>query len=447
MRAIAALLLSMLVMGAAHADGVDEHDPSTWPIVMSIAIHGNKKTTDETVLRIAGIGVGDRFGPRRLDKVRSNLISSELFADVVVESTPVDGGVALTLKLKEKLSWIIAPTFYVQPGNLAGGGGFLESNLFGLNKKLLLYGQLGQLDTFLLGIYLDPAVHNTRWYFRLDTYLLHSRVTEYVGKSGYLDDPQPTRRSTMTYLDFGAMFGRNIRRGLGVDLRIRGAKVAFTDAQSFDPGHPPTTPPQDDGYDFSAEGRIIYDHRAYRYGTVGGTMVQLTIAHSIPGSSYSYHDNNMKFMTGFHLPWNHNLVIKGFGGLGYHLPFEQEYLTGGENDLRGYKNSEFRGDLDVEVESEYSVPLWRWRSLSFRGLGFWDTIYNTIPEELVDQSGPRHYLPGQVDEKISQWRNGVGVGFRIYFRSIVVPLLGIDVGWGIEGDEFHAYLAIGLTDL
>ena len=61
----------------------------------------------------------------------------------------------------------------------------------------------------------------------------------------------------------------------------------------------------------------------------------------------------------------------------------------------------------------------------------------------------RNYLP-----ESDTWRhhifaplkNSVGVGTRFYLRSIVLPLLGLDVGYGLEAGDIQVYLAIGLTD-
>jgi len=38
------------------------------------------------------------------------------------------------------------------------------------------------------------------------------------------------------------------------------------------------------------------------------------------------------------------------------------------------------------------------------------------------------------------------VGTRLYLRQIVLPLLGLDFGYGLEARDFQIYLAIGLTD-
>ncbi|MCC7000365.1 MAG: hypothetical protein IT370_37555 [Deltaproteobacteria bacterium] len=51
------------------------------------------------------------------------------------------------------------------------------------------------------------------------------------------------------------------------------------------------------------------------------------------------------------------------------------------------------------------------------------------------------------DEPLDQLANGVGGGFRIYMRSIVMPLLGVDVGYGLQSGAVNVYFAVGLTEL
>jgi hypothetical protein len=44
------------------------------------------------------------------------------------------------------------------------------------------------------------------------------------------------------------------------------------------------------------------------------------------------------------------------------------------------------------------------------------------------------------------FKNSVGVGTRLFLRQVVIPLLGVDFGYGLESGDFKVYLAIGLTD-
>jgi hypothetical protein len=48
--------------------------------------------------------------------------------------------------------------------------------------------------------------------------------------------------------------------------------------------------------------------------------------------------------------------------------------------------------------------------------------------------------------KLAPLKNSVGAGIRLYVRQIVLPLLGLDFGYGLESGGIEMYLAIGLTD-
>ena len=47
---------------------------------------------------------------------------------------------------------------------------------------------------------------------------------------------------------------------------------------------------------------------------------------------------------------------------------------------------------------------------------------------------------------LAGFKNSVGVGTRLYLRQIVLPLLGLDFGYGLEARDYEIYLAVGLTD-
>ncbi len=136
-------------------------------------------------------------------------------------------------------------------------------------------------------------------------------------------------------------------------------------------------------------------------------------------------------------------LVKASVAYGRHLPFQQEFTSGGTG-LRGYTNRQFRGDFKTWGNLEYSVPLFSIGPLSFRGLAFWDTAYTTFLNE--GGNPQRDYLPGQTGSSVSEWRNGVGGGFRVYIKSIVLPLLGVDWGYGVEARDNHIYFALGLLD-
>jgi outer membrane protein assembly factor BamA len=424
--------------------------------IVEIKVVGNTKTNQETVLLIADVEVGDRSSASLILRVKTDLVNSGLFKEVEVYSAPVLGGVVLTLDVADKMSWVIAPTFYNQPGNTGVGVGYGENNLFGENKKLLLYGQIATADSLFFGVYLDPSIAGTPLYWRVDSFARHENVTEYTTPEQFdvLDQPTPRRVSTMNYLNNGLLVGVNAWRGFAFDARLRAAYVYFTDANPAEDTDLPDKGevdevPQDDGWDVTSEYRLIFDKRANWYGVTTGRLFQLSYerAELGLGSDVDYWIASTRLVLAYKYYKAHNWIIKAFAGTGYHLPFQQEFTSGGVA-LRGYKNRQFRGDTKASLNLEYSVPLFTVGPFALRLLSFVDSAYTTFLNDTDgDRNSSRHYLEGQTDNKLSQFRLGVGGGFRIYVRSIVLPLLGVDWGYAPGANDYQVYFAVGLTEL
>ena len=464
--AAAAMVLTMAV-GPAQAERIKE-----------VLIVENTKTTDDTVRYIAGIEEGDDWDQETQEKVKRDLVSSGLFkeVDVFSEPHPRGGGVRVTIIVQDKHSWVIAPTFYNQPTNTGGGIGFGENNLFGENKKLLLYGQVATGDTFFIGAYVDPSIGGTPFNGGLDVFLRYERVIEYSQPTKFIIDEEhpvdPVRRSKMMYLNAGLKLGVTILRSLKLEQRIRGAKVAYykndlhddamgdqslvcgtacptadqTDVQIGTGGVPE---PGSEGWDVSTESVMTFDRRANWYGITTGSKLQLSYETSIPGSDFDYWYSTFSFERARRYFKRANFIIRGMAGYGHDLPFQQEY-TGGGTTLRGYENKALRGDVKLGGNMEYSIPFFTIKGFAFRGLVFLDSAYVAFLD--IEPSDTfRHYLPNSDvgDPSVSNlapWKNSVGAGVRLYVRQIVLPLLGLDLGYGLESGGVEVYFAIGVTD-
>lgn len=425
--------------------------------IREIVVTDNHKTTSDTVELIAKIHVGDDWTPEMTDVVTARLVSSGLFRDVQVFWEPAAGGVRIHLIVQDKHSWVIAPAFYTQPTNVGGGIGFGENNLFGENQKLLVFGQIATGDSFFIGAWIIPAIAGSRFYAQIDTFLKHARNIEYASPTKYIDDPPAIRKSYINYLNGGARFGVNLFRGLALDTRLRAARVTYNRVE-LDTGDNPRAMLEDiapnlsdpkqvpkpgaEGWDVSTDVTLTLDRRANWYGIASGYRGTLTFEHSIFSNDFHYYQFNASLFRAWQILERHNLVIKARGDLGHHLPFQQEFVTGGPS-MRGWINNQFRGDLRTLVNVEYSVPLFTIAGLSFRGLGFFDSSYTTF---LSTDNPERNYLPGAAARGLAPFKNSVGVGTRLFMRQIVLPLLGLDFGYGLEARDYQIYLAIGLTD-
>jgi outer membrane protein assembly factor BamA len=458
-----ALACSALVVALVAAPRVASAEE-----IKEILVQENTKTTTDTVTLIADIDVGDDWSVDMITGIKTRLLSSGLFKDAEVFSSTVPGGVRVTIVVHDKHSWVIAPAFYNQPTNKGAGVGYGENNLFGQNQKLLLYGQIASGDTFFIGAWVIPSIGGTPFYAQLDTYLKQSRVIEYKSPNGYLDSPEAIRESRLNYLNGGIRLGIEPIRGYKLDGRLRGAVVSYSDSplfgnakapsylgknpddQGIDLGSSSATNVQNpgkEGNDVSAEGSFTIDRRANYLGVTTGTKLSVAYEHSLNalGSDFSYSLLSFGYAKGWQVLERHNLNIKGNFQYGRHLPFQQELLLGGTS-MRGYVNNQYRGDSRALVNLEYSLPLFSLFGLSVRGLGFWDSGYIAF---LNEDSKQRNYLPGsrrEDQDKFAGFKNSVGVGTRLYLKQIVLPLLGVDVGYGLEAGDIQVYLAIGLTD-
>ncbi len=449
-RALAAVAFALVVLVAA---------PAAAQKIKEIEVVENTKTSDETVKFIAGIEKGDTWDVDMAETIQRKLVSSGLFKDVDVFTTPIPGGVRVTLVAKDKFSWVIAPTAYNQPTNKGGGLGFGENNLFGENKKLLLYGQVATGDSFFIGAYVDPSIANTRFQWQYDVFLRRERVFEYAPPSEYIEkgDPLIVRQSKMNYLNSGIRGGVTLFDTVTFSLRLRGAYVYYDDVELGEDATvedvgvgegDPIPAPGTEGWDVSGEAILEYDGTGNWYGVTSGDMYKFTFEHAMPGlgSEFEYWYASARYTRARKYFSRHNLVMKTFAGYGKDMPFQQEYTSGG-TDLRGYKNRQFRGNLRLAGTVEYSVPLFTIKGLAFRALTFLDTTYTTFLRARSNMD-VRNYLPGfddRGDNKLAPFRNTVGVGTRLYVRQIVLPLLGLDLGYGLERHAYEIYFAIGLT--
>lgn len=411
--------------------------------IVHFEIRGDSKVRPHTLGYLAHVEVGDLVDPGDIPRLEQALLSSELFktVSVALEAAPGDPspGAIVVVTAHDKQSWVAAPTVYALPGNRAVGVGFAENNFRGRDQKFLIYGQLGTRNSLLFATFLDPAYHGTKLTWRTDLYAYRRGLDEYVNAP---DDPQSfaiARTTTSTYLGGGALVGWAFRWWLVGAVRLRGAYVYFRDAQ--DESGRALTRPEKDGWDISLQPHLTLDNRHHRYGVTWGSYVQLTLDAAIPGlDSYGYQVMLLRAYHSWRLFDEHELELRGQFNAGRHVPAHEEMTLGGVSDLRGYDVDQFRGDLRAVARVEYSIPLFKWRFLAFRALGFYDGGYAGFHNRRDD----RDYLPNQLGP--GYWRNNVGAGLRVYVDNIVLPLLGFDLGYGIEGHSPEIYFEVGLTD-
>jgi len=410
--------------------------------IVGFRVEGPSKLKVRALRYLAHLEEGKLVREADRPKIVRALITSELFEKVDVAFEDAPGGVTLVATLDDKHSWLVAPTFYWLSGKRSIGVGYAENNFFGLNQKLLLYGQLGERDSLFFGTFLDQNVRGSKLTVRVDLYLFRKLVDEYANPPGDTTSRDILRTTQSNYIGGGALLGWNFAWWLIGDLRLRGAYVYFRDPKA--PDGTPLPAPTTDGYDISVQPRITLDARHHHFGVTWGPYVQLVLDQTVPGlDDYDYSTALLRAYYSWRLNTSHQLELRTHLNVGRHLPMHEELTLGGVIDLRGYAVDQFRGDVRAMFRTEYSLPIAKWKFFAFRAIGFWDSGY--IGYQFRDPDGRRSYLANQHNN--ADWfRNDVGLGLRIYIKRIVLPLLGLDFAYGIEGRAPEVYFQVGLTD-
>lgn len=425
-------------------------------LIKEIVVSENSKTTDGQIKLIADVDTGEAWSDDRVADVKAKLLATGLFKSVEVfwDASPKGGGVRVHILAKDKHSWIIAPTVYWQPTQKGVGVVYGENNLGGENKKILVYGQLTTGDSFAVVGFQDPSINGGPLHWQLDAMAKTSRILEYAPPSKYLSDTLPVRQSRQLYFNVGLSAGFKLD-DVKFTARLRGAKVTFDRAQLLGEHGPddagvaageaiPT--PNADGRDVSVQGTLSYDDRATWQGVSRGTKVAVSYERGLPemGSDFAYWIVESQLVRARTFWRTHNYVWKVAGAYGRNLPFWQELTLGGAS-MRGWKNEQFRGNVRVQANLEYTFPLLSISSVGLRGIAFWDSGYTTFTR-LRETDAQRDYLPGADVRGLTGIKNSVGGGARLVLKQVVLPLLGVDVGYGLERRAWEVYVAVGLTD-
>ena len=156
---------------------------------------------------------------------------------------------------------------------------------------------------------------------------------------------------------------------------------------------------------------------------------------------------------------SHNLIYTAGATVGNNLPFWTENTAGGPN-LRGYLYQQFRGDTQLSGKVEYHFPLFSIGSADFRALGFYDGSaiwFRSLPDMLpptgsgrlariacsIRRRGP---IPSRSRSGFDAKRDvhtAVGGGLRFFLRSVAIPLMGFDAGYGLESKTWRFFLIVG----
>jgi outer membrane protein insertion porin family len=448
----------------AHAAG-EIGEPIT-----DIRVLDNRRTGESTVLSIAGLSIGDIFDEGTLDVVRERLNSSGLFADVNVWWEPYKSGVRVDIAVRDKFPWAPVPTASWSANNKSVGLVFVHGNLFGRDKQLLIGARLATVDSGATLAIRDPAFLGSWVYWQLQGSLQKQVIPEYDPNN--LVPIAPLRETHLVMYgvepSIGVAWFRRVRTQIAWHLQhvnFDGSDIPAADATDTTLATPQTTtePATTGGTDAAASALLTFDFRAREFAVSRGMAVAMGVSYASPllGSDFTYWRAGASVEQGFRLFKTHNLILFVSGTAGHNLPFWAENTAGGPN-LRGYLYQQFRGDTQGSGKIEYHFPLFSIKSLDVRGLGFYDVSaiwFRETPGDIPVKDGgvppTTYYLrntpdmrtfPAEVEQGFSKSRdvhNDVGAGLRFFLRSVAIPLVGFDAGYGIEARTWRFLVVVG----
>jgi len=434
--------------------------------ITDVRILDNQRTEEATVRSIAGLAIGDTLEADTLDLVRERLNTTGLFADVNV--------------------WAPVPTASWSSNNKSVGLLFVHGNLFGRGKQLLLGARVAQIDSGAVLAYRDPSLFGTWIYWQLQGVVQRQVIPEYQNSGvtpfgvASLGNPFEFRETRLFSYGFEPSFGvawmRRVRTQVAWHLERFSYFAAGTDANGQETGSDlpsnssptntsaPLVPATKGGTSGYGRANLSFDFRAREFAVMTGQSLSLYFDYGGPafGSDFNFYRGGVGWEQGIRFFKAHNLIYSANATAGHNLLFWNENTAGGNN-LRGYIGQQFRGDTQMGAKLEYHFPLFSISSLDFRALGFYDfqaVWFRDAPDgtPVMDPNGqgigtdyvqrntrdartfPTMQPTGLHRDNI---HNDVGVGLRFFLRSVAVPLVGVDFGYGIEANHWQFIIVVG----
>lgn len=390
--------------------------------IEEIRVQGNTKTDSDVIINISGLEEGQEFTQRLLRNARDQVLSSGLFSQVhikKIQSSTSDGNI-IEFQVKEKISWFFAPVFQYSESQLSGGFVFGEGNFLGRYKQLVLFGDYGPDGRRLVGAYRDPSVLGT------DITFLYDGVFRWEKISTYRNREEIAKARVFQY---GATLMPGYRWSSHFVSSI-GAYVRKVDQKMLKGQNELHESVFTSGKDIAIVLDFEYDSTVNYDGLQHGAKISLSsqLSDNRFFSDFDYFKQELRFLNGLvFLNRQYNWITKASLQLGKDLPYYQEYTSGGTN-LRGYLHRQFRGDTKYALTQEFYFPVHTFERVILRSLLFWDSHVIYFKDREFSRDA---------------WNNGVGAGFRVYIKDIVIPLLGFDVGWGIEDQTYSTYFNLG----
>ncbi len=415
-KALAALAL-LAAFGARAEEAATQ--ASAPPVIREIVFRGNEVTQPRTMLREMPVHVGDPADPALIEASRQGVQDLGLFRSVDAGLEPVEGGVRLVIKVKEKIFILPFPRADASSdGGYAYGAQLRWDNVWGLNHTFTPYFEKRQpsegdndpekrgLQTRTQLRYFAPFVYDTYSVALAGGYF----------KTPYLTPLRYEQESTFASL----ALQRKISDGRNSQGWAAATSLAWNEEVHSGPDAPTDPLSAAKGHALSLGAVLSYrDLHFNPYSDEGVTWgVDVSSATEGVASDYaftSYGGSYYRYLTVGKTPYqNLNLQFEArarhdgvYGG--------DFYAIGGVETVRGFEPETAKGDAYYAASIEYLRPVFR---RSIRVLAVLDAA-NAF-EAPGDASLDKVYL-------------SAGVGVRVRFQAFVAFELELGMAWPLNG--------------
>ena len=426
-------------------------------MITDVRVLDNQRTEEDTIRSIAGVKIGDTLDLDTLELVRERLNSSGLFADTNVWWEQAGAGVRINIAVKDKFPWAPVPTASWSANNKAIGLLFVHGNLFGRGKQMVIGGRLATVDSGAVLAYRDPALFGTWIFWQLQGSYKREILPEYNVTE--LAPDNPFRQTTLTTFAFEPLVGIAWFRRVKTQIAWRLSRVNVGADGSVDVMNKPVQLATKGAVVGMGRAGVTFDFRGREFSVMTGSALSGGLDVANPGfkSDLTFWRAGVGFEQGVKFFRSHNFIYNVGGTIGSNLPLWMENTAGGP-DLRGYLYQQFRGDTQLTAKVEYHFPLFSVGSMDFRALGFFDSAaiwFRTLPNMYVSDAKfdyrvrdtpDNRTFPQEVKQGFDLGRDvhsDVGGGLRFFLRSVAVPLVGFDAGFGLESHTWRYLLIVG----
>ncbi len=389
-------LLRLLVVAALPAAAVAAET------VREIAVEGNSRTSREVILRALDVHPGDALEDEALPALRQRVYNLRLFRAVEVEKRPTGAGVVLAVSVEERWTLIPIPFLGASEGSVRAGLALFESNLLGRHKQLGLMGAYSSTGSAGRVLYRDPAVLGSRAVLAVD---LVAEDVEREQADGF----------DVIYAWRDRRLEASVRPGvrLGRSLTVRAGPFALLRESRAEAGY--AAPPRA-GRDLGLAADLELSGQDYRGWFDAGPLLRAYLRRSLPalGSDRAFTQASAVGAWSLAALRDHaaSATLSGFVADGD--PVLDAFTLGGRPGSRGLREAGLWAERAITATLDYQVPFWRPGWGTATALGF-------------------------VDLGLASWRGdrtrwvAPGAGFRVYFRNLALPAMGLDLAWSSVG--------------